>query len=424
MYSRSQNALILSTTSSFFLWGIIATIGPLSLSFPFLSGVSVPIRTLILSTGPVFVLLGNLSMGYFADRVGRKTVFITTMISYSIGVIAITFANTLPMLLVGLILSQFGVGGEEPSSLALVAEDFDAKKRASVLTLVANFSNIGSFFISGIFIVAASATTSLTGLFNIIFPSDFALSDDLFRFVLLLSSIVLVGIMVYSRIRIPESYRWLNYKGRKEQGLKVKQSLNLEGSENNIQHKSKFISMFFLVSMAISQYLTFGLMAYIIGPTEFSGSESSELIFYALLGASIAGFIAMPLVSRNRKSYTFYAYMGGFLSMVVIFALVNYLSNLLIFIPLLIVNMAFSEFAWASRTTLEPELLAIKHRSFGIGIIRMFPMILYIVSISLTANFSIYQFILYNLGLWSLGALGAAIWMFYGTETRNISLDY
>ena len=424
MYSRSQRSLILSSTSSFFLWGIIATIGPLSLSFPFLSGVSVITRTIILSTGPVFVLVGNLSMGYLADRIGRKTVFITTMISYSIGVIAITFANNLPVLLIGLVLSQFGVGGEEPSSIALVAEDFDAKKRASILTLVANFSNIGSFFISGIFIVAASATTSLTGIFSIIFPSDFALSDDLFRLVLLLSSIVLVGIMVYSRLRIPESFRWLNYKGRNEQGSKVKSGLNLDGVEENMPMKPGFISMFFLISMAISQYLTFGLMAYIIGPTEFAGSESSVLIFYALLGASVAGFIAMPLVSRNRKSYTFYAYMGGFFSMVVIFALVNYLSNLLIFIPLLIVNMAFSEFAWASRTSLEPELLATRHRSFGIGIIRMFPMVLYIVSISITANFGIYQFILYNLGLWSLGALGAIIWRFYGTETRNISLDY
>lgn len=424
MYSRSQKSLILSSTASFFLWGIIATIGPLSLSFPFLSNISVTTRTLILSTGPVFVLVGNLSMGFLADRIGRKTVFIGTMVSYSIGVIAITFANNLPVLLIGLVLSQFGVGGEEPSSLALVAEDFDAKKRASILTLVANFSNIGSFFISGIFIVAASATTSLTPLFLKIFPSDFALSDDLFRFVLLLSSMVLVGMMVYSRIRIPESFRWLNHKGRNEEGKVVKDDLYLQGKEEYIPIKRSFLSMFFLISMAISQYLTFGLMAYIIGPTEFAGSESSLLIFYALLGASVAGFIAMPLVSRSRKSYTFYAYMGGFISMAVIFALVNYLSNLLIFIPLLIVNMAFSELAWASRTTLEPELLAIRYRSFGIGFIRMFPMILYIVSISLTASFGIYDFILYNLGLWSLGAFGAIIWRFYGTETRNISLDY
>ncbi|MHB1812757.1 MAG: MFS transporter [Thermoplasmataceae archaeon] len=423
MYSSSQKSLILSSTSSFFLWGIIATIGPLSLSFPFLSNVSVTTRTIILSAGPVFVLVGNLSMGFLADRIGRKTVFIATMIAYSVGVIAITFANNLPILLVGLVLSQFGVGGEEPSSLALIAEDFDAKRRASILTLVANFSNIGSFFISGIFIVAASATTSLTPLFSLIFPSNFALSDDLFRLVLLLSSIVLVGIMVYSRIRIPESFRWLNYKGRKGEGKAVEEGLYLHGTEDYVSVKPGFVSLFFLVSMAISQYLTFGLMAYIIGPTEFAG-ESSILIFYALLGASVAGFIAMPLVSRNRKSYTFYAYIGGFFSMVVIFVLVNYLSNLLIFIPLLIVNMAFSEFAWASRTTLEPELLATRYRSFGIGIIRMFPMVLYIVSISLTANFGIYDFILYNLGLWALGATGAIIWRFYGTETKNISLDY
>ena len=82
--NRGHRSLILSTTASFFMWGIIGTIAPLSLSFPFLVSVPRFVSTEILIVGPIFIMLGNVLMGIVADRIGRKKVFIVTMISYGL----------------------------------------------------------------------------------------------------------------------------------------------------------------------------------------------------------------------------------------------------------------------------------------------------------------------------------------------------
>ncbi len=83
-------------------------------------------------------------MGFLADMFGRKRVFVVTMLSYTIGIIIVAASSTVWSLVPGLMLAQFGVGGEESPSLSLIAEDSPVSKRAKYLTLVANFSNIGS----------------------------------------------------------------------------------------------------------------------------------------------------------------------------------------------------------------------------------------------------------------------------------------
>ena len=72
------------------------------------------------------------------------------------------------------------------------------------------------------------------------------------------------------------------------------------------------------------------------------------IIFVALLGSSVAGFIAAPLISRGRKNYTLLSFLFGTVTMVAIFIMVPYLTNMLIFLPLLFANMFMSEFAYAS----------------------------------------------------------------------------
>ena len=86
--------------------------------------------------------------------------------------------------------------------------------------------------------------------------------------------------------------------------------------------------------------------------------------------------------------------------------------------------MMMSEFAWASRTTLEPELFPTKYRGTLIGIVRLGPMIVYPVLIYLTSSLNLYNFILLNVLLWALGAAGAITWYVKGLETTNIDINY
>ena len=407
----SRTALISSTFSGMFLWGILASIAPLSQSWPFAANATGPYVVLLVLTGPILALLGNFSMGFVSDFIGRKRVFIMTMAIYIVGIVIISFSFSILSLLIGIALSEFGIAGEEIPTIALLAEDTPRRKMSSLITNGMNFSNIGGAFIAGLLIIVSVSNASIL----------------IQRLAIFIPSLFLIGIIVYARMSMPESYRWLDSRGRKKEAENEAETLGLETDfqgEIPSRKVSPAISFLVLGFLGLSQYLTFGLMAYIIPYYEFTGVIVSYLVFFGLLGASIAGPIAARLISRGRKNYSMFAYLGGFITVLIILLAVNDLKNLFVFIPLLFINMAFSEFAWASRTTLEPELFTTKNRGKAIGFVRVIPMVAYPLTIYLFANFTLYQQILTNVALWGIGLIGAVIWFLAGVETKNLDLDY
>lgn len=409
--NSSRKALLTSTFSGMFLWGILASIAPLSQSWPFAANAGKTATVLLVLTGPVLALIGNISMGVVTDYIGRKKVFILTMALYLAGIIIISFSFSIFSLLFGIALSEFGIAGEEIPTIALLAEDTSTAQRGATITNGMNFSNIGSAFIAGVLIIVS------VGDFGILLQ----------RLAILIPSLLLIAIVAYSRLRLPESYRWLDSAGRKEEAQEEARNLEIEvmayGGEK-IKPVSPAISYTVLAFLALSQYLTFGLMAYIVPYYEFTGVIVSYIIFFGLLGSSLAGPVAARLISMGRKNYSLFAYIGGLISVIAILVVVNQLHDLYVYIPLLFINMAFSEFAWATRTTLEPELFTTKHRGKAIGFVRLVPMIAYPVSIYLFANFTLFQQILSNVILWGIGVVGAVIWYIAGVETKNLELDY
>ncbi len=405
MLSKKQKFMLLSSSSGLTFWGMIATLGPLAAAGALIGVLPKTLKVIILLIGPIFVPFGNVTMGFLSDKIGRKKIFIITMIIYSVGILIISLSYVFVTLLIGLLLAEFGVGGEEIPTLSLVSEDSPISQRAKWLTIISDFDNIGSALIAGLFIITA----------------------DVFydRVILLVSAAVLIIIMIISRLLLPESYRWLKVNGKQSEAEKEESGLYIDGNGIDANKPPYKLSLPVLMIMGISQYTTFGLMAYIIGPYEFPGvSTDNMIIFVALLGASVAGFIAAPLITRGRKKYTLYSYFFGFVSTVLIFLLVPYLKNVLIFYPLLFVNMMLSEFAWASRTTLEPELAPTRRRGAFIGTVRLAPMISYTLLVLYTSTLNLYDFVLLNVVLWLIGFIGAVIWNHYGIETKNVNIDY
>jgi len=404
-HRMTGRSLFISTSFGFFIWGIVADLGPSSLSWPFLANISLKLELLLLICAPLGTLFGNVFIGVLADHIGRKRTFIITMMSYAAGILVVSISINYFLFIAGLFVAGFGVGGEEAPSLSLIAEDTPVKERSRNLTLAPNFNNAGSAFTAALLMISP-----FIGIFE----------DRIF---LLISAFAVILYLVYARFRMPESFRWLNLKGRREEAKIISTDLGVEGPEIRIMEPNKKFSFAILVAMGVSQYLTFGLMAFIIEPLEFGYANYLPISLVALIGATIAGFIAVPLIARGRKNYTLFAYGGGFLTMLSILLFSGKLENFLIFMPLLFVNMFFSEFAWVSRTNLEPELFATQHRSTMIGLIRVFPMAAYIISIFLTGGFGLEYTLAYNLGLWGVGLVAAIIWFVRGTETRDISTD-
>ncbi|WP_337860450.1 MFS transporter [Ferroplasma sp.] len=397
--------MLMSSASGLTFWGMVGTLGPLAAAGSIIGVLPHNLKVLVLLIGPLFVPFGNFLMGIFTDIIGRKKIFLITMVIYGAGIVIISLSYTFLPLILGLMLAEFGVGGEEIPSLSLVAEDSPISGRAKWLTIISDFDNIGSALIAGLFVV----------IVNSFFD----------RIVLLIAASILIVIMVFSRIKLPESFKWEVLHGKLKEGEKTRSELYIDTNGVTVKKSSYKLSFFVLMSIAISQYASFGLMAYVIGPYEFPGAfQDDMIIFVALIGASAGGFIAAPLITRGRKKYTLYSYGVGFLSTVLIFALVPYLHDVIIFYPLLFLNMIMSEFAWASRTTLEPELVPTARRGTFIGVVRLAPMIVYPILVYLTSNVSLIVFIAINMGLWLLGFIAAIVWHIYGIETANVNIDY
>lgn len=397
--------MIVSSASGLTFWGMVGTLGPLAAAGSIIGVLPHYLKVLVLLIGPLFVPFGNFFMGLLTDRLGRKKIFLMTMIIYGVGIVVISLSYTFIPLIIGLMLAEFGVGGEEIPSLSLVSEDSPVSQRAMWLTIISDFDNIGSALIAGLFVIIVNSFMD--------------------RIILLSAASALIIIMVLSRISLPESYKWQESRGQKEKSEITKKSLYIDTAGVNIKRPAYRLSLFVLMAMAISQYTTFGLMAYVIGPYEFPGARTDDMIiFVALVGASVAGFIAAPLISRGRKKYTMYSFGTGFLSTVLIFILIPFLHDTLIFYPLLFLNMMMSEFAWASRTTLEPELAPTRIRGTFIGTVRLAPMIVYPLLIIATSTMPLTDFIALNMGLWLLGFAGAMVWHHYGIETKNVNIDY
>ena len=401
---RAKEAMYTGTSASFLFWGIVATIGPLIASQDLITGLNSSERLLFLLIGPISVPVGNVLLGILSDLFGRRRMFFLSMLFYASGIIIIGFSYSVIPLIFGLVLAEFGVGGQEPSALSLVAENTEPEKRPFWLTITTNMNNIGSAIIAFIFIFNTGTETA--------------------RILLIAISIAMVVIIIISMIYTPESYIWERKKSN-SRWSSDKKELGIDNEGEVAQMNSPVFSYLFLVTIGISQYLTFGLMAYVLAPVEFSGATlDAEIIFVALLGASLSGFLAARLISRETKNYTVISFAYGTVTTLVMLLLYPYLYNMYIFMPLLFLNMTASEFAWASRSVLEPQVVGTGMRSTFIGLVRLGPMIAYPIFTVISYSLTIRQFISVNLLLWDIGLAASVIWYIYGIEVARKNIDY
>ncbi len=186
--------------------------------------------------------------------------------------------------------------------------------------------------------------------------------------------------------------------------------------------------------LGISQLATYGLMAFYIvylPSLPFSNNEvlATQVLLWANVGASIAGLIGLVIDRLSRKTFTLISFLGGLLTMIPIFIIYGVMigsalaSSLTIFYTLLFLNMIFSEFGWAVRVLLEPELYPTRNRATWVGIVRLIAWIMYVLLIYyLLASANTYVYLLSNLILYIVGFLAALAWFIFGVETKGLSV--
>lgn len=97
----------------------------------------------VVSIGFVGMAIGAVCSGALADRIGRKTVFATTLVIYSLATAACAFAPNLTWLLVFRFIVGLGLGGQLPVAVTLVSEYIPAHVRGRFIVLLESFWGLG-----------------------------------------------------------------------------------------------------------------------------------------------------------------------------------------------------------------------------------------------------------------------------------------
>ena len=150
-WERTHTLVFITISASLFVWGVVLAVGPLVITWPVVTPSSV---LYILVAAPSGLLTGNLCMGMLADRLGRKKSFMITLLLSIAGLAGILLSSTVSLLIASLFLTEFGFGGEETVSLALMSELFPIRYRGMALVGSTNFANVGAMLVALAFIVS------------------------------------------------------------------------------------------------------------------------------------------------------------------------------------------------------------------------------------------------------------------------------
>lgn len=91
------------------------------------------------SINSIGMAVGALVFGILSDKIGRKSVFIITLLLFSIGSGLTALTTTLTMFLVLRFLIGMGLGGELPVASTLVSESVEAHERGKIVVLLESF---------------------------------------------------------------------------------------------------------------------------------------------------------------------------------------------------------------------------------------------------------------------------------------------
>jgi inositol transporter-like SP family MFS transporter len=221
----------------------------------------------------VSIAVGALIGGRLGDRFGRRPVFTATMVVILAGVVALAFAPTFPILLIGAVLVGFATGADLPVSLATIAEAATDDNRGRLL----GFSNL--LWIIGI--VMNTLLASVVGDWGRLG------AQILFAHVGVIALLVLLG-----RLTIPESPNWTTARDERRAGVTTVRA-----------DRSRVADLF--RAPYVVPFLALMVFYSLVGLVANTGGQYGTYILVTYGGATVgqAALVALPMVPVAVLSY-------------------------------------------------------------------------------------------------------------------------
>src|SRR3954447_15121201 len=170
----------------------------------------------VLTAGSIYVAgacVGALFFGQLTDRLGRKKLFLATLVLYLVATIATAFAGSAAYFFAARFFTGAGIGGEYAAINSAIDELIPARVRGRV-DLVIN----GSYWLGA----TGGALGALLLLDTSIFPADVG-----WRIAFGIGAVLGLAILVVRR-HVPESPRWLFIHGREQEAEEIVGSIERE----------------------------------------------------------------------------------------------------------------------------------------------------------------------------------------------------
>lgn len=208
-------------------------------------------------------VLGALIFGFLSDILGRKKLFSITLIIYIISIICITFSFSKYQFLICRFFTGVAVGGEYSAIFSAIDELLPAYIRGRADLIIDGTWHLGSAIAS----ILSYITT------NYISSDNNYLSIRILFFL----GVIFAIIVLYLRTKVPESPRWLAYKGKVIEAINTVKDIDKECSvKKRIINNNKNTSFSTSYSKNINDYNDYNSEEQLMTQEEYSSVTEDE----------------------------------------------------------------------------------------------------------------------------------------------------
>ncbi|QED50089.1 MFS transporter [Cytobacillus dafuensis] len=347
------------------------------------------------SINSIGMAVGALLFGLWADRIGRKNIFIITLLMFSLASGFSALTTTFTAFLILRFFVGMGLGGELPVASTLVSESVPAKDRGRVVVLLESFWAFG-------WLIAALI-------------SYFVIPSFGWQIALVLGALP-AFYAIYLRLNLPDSPAFSPKRGKKRS---IGQNVRDVWSKNNA--RSTFVLWMVWFTVVFSYYGMFLWLPSVMVMKGFSMIQSFEYVLIMTLAQLPGYFTAAWLIERMGRKFVLVTYLLGTAGSALVF---GNAETTFVLITAGILLSFFNLGAWGALYAYTPEQYPSEIRGTGSGMAAAIGRVggilgPLLVGSLVTAGISIG--LIFGIFCASI-VIGVVVLALFGRETRQIEL--